>query len=130
MSYTALSQGSDRLSPPITPLSHPFSNQVRTPPDKPPLASRGLIKAHKPRRQRISYGTLLPTLLVFILTSGLGIALIAWLWIRCKVPVSEAFSTGYILADEGVKREGGMESATLRALTVTSFIVSWNVLPQ
>jgi hypothetical protein len=125
MTYAALSPAPGQLSPPITPLGHSFSNRVDTPFDKPPgiLVSRGLVLAHEPRR-RMRYGTLFPTLMVFILTSGLGVALLAWLWSMRKISVSEAFRTGYILVDEGVKREGGLESATLRALTATSFIVS------
>ncbi|CUA70725.1 hypothetical protein RSOLAG22IIIB_09052 [Rhizoctonia solani] len=39
-----------------------------------------------------------------------------------KLSTANAFSSGYILADEGTKKEGSMESATLRALTATSFI--------
>jgi hypothetical protein len=74
------------------------------------------------------YKTLFPTLLVFVLTSGAGIALLAWLWSKRKMSASEAFSKGYILVDEGVEREEGIESATLRALTATSFIVSLSVL--
>jgi hypothetical protein len=79
---------------------------------------------YKPLKAKLRYKILLPTLAVFILTAGLGIAIVAWLFTRRKISIAEAFQLGYILVDEDVKYSGGMESATLRALIATSFIVS------
>ncbi|KAF8593282.1 hypothetical protein BDV93DRAFT_566715 [Ceratobasidium sp. AG-I] len=74
-------------------------------------------------RQRLGCGKLVPTLVVFVSTAGLGIGVLAWLFIKRSIPLDEAFQARYILVDEGTKQWGGkMESATLRALTVTSFI--------
>jgi hypothetical protein len=73
------------------------------------------------RKRRLGCGTLVPTLVVFILTFGAGFGILVWLYIKRRIPLTEAFRAGYILVDEGV--EGEVESATLRALTAISFIV-------
>lgn len=74
---------------------------------------------------RLGYRALVPTLVVFVLTSGLGAGVLAWLFVKRQNSVSDAFQSGYVLADEGVKRWDSMDSATLRALTATSLIVSY-----
>ncbi|KAH7333764.1 hypothetical protein B0J17DRAFT_709350 [Rhizoctonia solani] len=53
---------------------------------------------------------LLPTLVVFIMTTGLGIVVIAWLLAKNKLSTRDAFDSGYTLADEGIKEKDGMKS--------------------
>ncbi|KAG8706179.1 hypothetical protein FRC09_002540 [Ceratobasidium sp. 395] len=75
------------------------------------------------KRRRLGCGALLPTVIVFLLTSGLGIALVAWLYIKRKTTISDSFARGYLLVDEGINRkEDTADSATLRALTAATFI--------
>ncbi|KAG8718955.1 hypothetical protein FRC09_011834 [Ceratobasidium sp. 395] len=105
-------------SPQKTPYpftSEPYSKSVHH--------HEGLTEDRSQRPSRVRLRRLLPTLAVFTLTAGLGLAVLAWLFTRLKIPVSEALRSGYLLVDEGVRRrEGAIESATLRALTATSFI--------
>ncbi|KAG9119093.1 hypothetical protein FRC07_006063 [Ceratobasidium sp. 392] len=88
-----------------------------------PTYKEGLSQDLSERPSRIRFKLLLPTLAVFFLTSGLGLAVLVWLFVKLRVPIATAFQSGYLLVDEGVKYgEGSSESATLRALTATSFI--------
>lgn len=80
------------------------------------------------RQRRLGFRALMPTLAVFFLTSGLGLGVLIWLFVKRENSVSDAFGTGYVLVDEGVKKWDSMESATLRALTATSLIVSFHLL--
>ncbi|QRV97167.1 hypothetical protein RhiJN_25186 [Ceratobasidium sp. AG-Ba] len=76
-----------------------------------------------PVHRSLSYSAVLPTLAVFILTTGLGVGVLLWLFLKRKIPALQAFQDGYLLVDEGTTRSNGdIESATLRALTATSFI--------
>ncbi|KAG9120197.1 hypothetical protein FRC07_004398 [Ceratobasidium sp. 392] len=87
------------------------------------LGHEGLLEGKSQQPSQIRLRRLFPTLAVFTLTAGLGCAVLVWLFVRLKIPASEAFRKGYLLVDEGVKRQdGGMESASLRALAATSFI--------
>jgi hypothetical protein len=71
---------------------------------------------------------LIPTLIVFVMTTGAGISLTTWLFSKMKVrTIKESFQYGYILADEGSKEIDGSASATFYALTAASFIVSHGV---
>ncbi|KAG9076087.1 hypothetical protein FS749_012174, partial [Ceratobasidium sp. UAMH 11750] len=81
------------------------------------------LELSQTRHRHLGWGTLLPTLAVFILTTGLGFAVLAWLLVKRRISLAEAFRGGYLLVDEGTKKwDGTVESATLRALTATSFI--------
>ncbi|KAG8780371.1 hypothetical protein FRC12_023121 [Ceratobasidium sp. 428] len=81
------------------------------------------LEVSQKQRRYLSWGTLLPTLAVFTLTSGLGLAVLVWLLAKRRSSPSEMFRDGYLLVDEGTKKSNNTaESATLRALTVTSFI--------
>ncbi|KAG8711012.1 hypothetical protein FRC09_020818 [Ceratobasidium sp. 395] len=81
------------------------------------------LEVSQKRHRYSSWGALLPTLAVFTLTSGLGLAVLAWLLVKSRSPFSEVFQDGYLLVDEGTKNwNSTVESATLRALTATSFI--------
>ncbi|KAG8684709.1 hypothetical protein FRC09_015218, partial [Ceratobasidium sp. 395] len=109
---------------PLAPASpHKRSYSLASEPYSQSISYEGLREDHLRRSSRIRLKSLIPTLIVFTLTAGLGLAVLVWLFTKLKIPVSEAFRTGYLLVDEGVKRrEGAIESATLRALTATSFI--------
>ncbi|KAF8600937.1 hypothetical protein BDV93DRAFT_608342 [Ceratobasidium sp. AG-I] len=113
---------------------HPQSPQTPTQPIYPPLPPLQTsahtsyndkdvgLEMSNGHQRRLGYQTLVPTLAVFVLTSGLGAGVLIWLFVKRQNSVSDAFQSGYVLADEGVKRWDVMESATLRALTATSLI--------
>ncbi|KAG8678703.1 hypothetical protein FRC09_019612, partial [Ceratobasidium sp. 395] len=127
-----------RLSYRSSPIQQQQENTVDPTPEVPLLDSKSpirsrqsflggkqqarLTQAHDTHR-RLSCSILLPTLIIFVLTSGLGLGILAWLFAKSKTPASQGFRLGHILVDEGTtKLEGTVESATLRALTATSFI--------
>ncbi|CEL58585.1 hypothetical protein RSOLAG1IB_08661 [Rhizoctonia solani AG-1 IB] len=77
------------------------------------------------KRPRLSFQAkmLIPTLIVFVMTTGAGISLTTWLFSKMKVrTIKESFQYGYILADEGSREIDGSASATFYALTAASFI--------
>ncbi|CAE6368052.1 unnamed protein product [Rhizoctonia solani] len=104
----------------LAPYEETFSPDDPTD-DHAPTALR-LDPDHRKPRLGMRAKILVPTLVVFVMTAGLGIAMIAWLFSRNILPPKQAFELGYILADEGVKNRNELESATLRALTAATFI--------
>ncbi|KAG8723459.1 hypothetical protein FRC09_003265 [Ceratobasidium sp. 395] len=104
---------------PLTPASPQKRGYSLAPePSSQPVSYGGLREDRSWSPSRIRLRSLIPTLIVFALTAGLGLAVLVWLFTKLKI-----FRTGYLLVDEDVKRrEGAIESATLRALTATSFI--------
>lgn len=105
---------------PHAPTDQPLQVPVQTPDDDKDVG----LEMSTSHQRGLGYRALVPTLAVFILTSGLGAGVLIWLFVKRQNSVSDAFKSGYVLADEGVNRWDSMESATLRALTATSLIVS------
>ena len=79
-----------------------------------------------PARRHISCGLLLPALGVLILTAGLGLTLVFYLFAK-KIPgqtFCHIFVNGSIYADEGVKDlHNGQQEVNLRGLLITSLTV-------
>lgn len=79
------------------------------------------------RRKQIAFHLLLPTLLILLLTAGLGIALIGYL-VFTKIPGQTfhdvVFVNGSLYTNEGVKDlQDGRQEVNLRALLITSLTV-------
>jgi hypothetical protein len=78
-------------------------------------------------RRLIACSLLLPTLGVLVLTSGLGLTLVFYLFAK-KIPgqtFQHIFVNGSLYADEGLKRgvENGQQEVNLRGLLITSLTV-------
>ncbi|CUA70722.1 Multidrug resistance protein MdtC [Rhizoctonia solani] len=120
--YSAVPSG--QAQSPVTSVRHPsMLSETRVDTEEPTSLhlSSDYGRLHLGVRSKV----LLPTLLVFIMTAGLGITVTAWLLAKNKIPMNKAFTAGYFLADEGTKEKDGVHSATLSALTATSFIATF-----
>ncbi|KAG8680648.1 hypothetical protein FRC09_018078, partial [Ceratobasidium sp. 395] len=87
-----------------------------------PVGKEGLSEDRTRRPSKIRFKSLFPTLAVVFSTWGLGLGVLAWVYVKLRIPMSTAFQKGYLLVDEGIKWQDSMESATLRTLTATSAI--------
>ncbi|KDQ20216.1 hypothetical protein BOTBODRAFT_170217 [Botryobasidium botryosum FD-172 SS1] len=72
-------------------------------------------------QRRLGFSGLFPTLAVILLTAGSGTILILWLAIH-QVPGRSVLADGAFTVDEGQEEKEGLKSASMRGLTISSYI--------